>query len=99
VTGPGASPFATRCNGHQWRTITLSDPRVLAIETRWRDCRMITLHTLSADPATIPLQGDLVDLAGANQVRQVLGDPGPLHRPGQEITLGRYGFRWLRLPG
>jgi maltose alpha-D-glucosyltransferase/alpha-amylase len=81
----------------QWRTITVSDPRVLAIETRWRDCRMITLHNLSADPATISLQGDLADLAGANQVRQVLGDPEPPHRPGQEITLGRYGFRWLRL--
>jgi maltose alpha-D-glucosyltransferase/alpha-amylase len=81
----------------QWRTITVSDPRVLAIETRWRDCRMITLHNLSADPATISLQGDLADLAEANQVRQVLGDPEPPHRPGQEITLGRYGFRWLRL--
>jgi hypothetical protein len=59
---------------------------------------MITLHNLSADPATIPLQGGLADLAGATQVRQVLGDPEPPHRPGQEITLGRYGFRWLRLP-
>jgi maltose alpha-D-glucosyltransferase/alpha-amylase len=81
----------------QWRTMTVSDPRVLVIETRWRDRRMITLHNLSADPATISLQGDLADLAGANQVRQVLGDPEPPHRPGQEITLGRYGFRWLRL--
>lgn len=82
----------------EWRTITVSDPRVLAIDTRWRDCRMITLHNLSADTVTIPLRGDLADLAGESQFRQVLGDPEPLHRPGQEITLGRYGFRWLRLP-
>ena len=51
-----------------------------------------------AGPATIPRQGDLADLAGENQVRQVLGDREPPHRPGEEITLGRYGFRWLRLP-
>jgi len=27
----------------------------------------------------------------------VLGDTCPPYIPGQEITLGRYGFRWLRL--
>jgi len=72
----------------QWRTITVSDPRVLAIETRWRDCRMITLHNLSADPVTIPLQGDLADLAGANQVRQVLGDPSPCTVPARRSRSG-----------
>lgn len=80
----------------QWRTIKVSDPRVLVIEARWRDGRMITLHNLAADPATIPLQDDLADLARASQV---LASPDPSYRPGQEITLGRYGFRWLRLPG
>jgi maltose alpha-D-glucosyltransferase / alpha-amylase len=79
----------------EWRTIEVSDPRVLVIEARWRDARMITLHNLSADPATIPLQGDLADLA---QAIQVLGDPEPAHAPGDEMTLGRYGFRWMRLP-
>jgi maltose alpha-D-glucosyltransferase/alpha-amylase len=79
----------------EWRTIEVSDPRVLVIEARWRDARMITLHNLSADPATIPLQGDLADLA---QAIQVLGDPEPVHAPGDEMTLGRYGFRWMRLP-
>jgi maltose alpha-D-glucosyltransferase/alpha-amylase len=83
----------------QWRTIEVSDPRVLVIEARWRDGRMITLHNLSADPAAIPLEGDLAYLKRADQVRQVLGDSEPAHRPGQEITLGRYGFRWLHLPG
>jgi maltose alpha-D-glucosyltransferase/alpha-amylase len=79
----------------QWRTIKVSDPRVLVIEARWRDCRMITLHNLSADPATIPLPDDLADLARSTQV---LGDTEPPYRPGQEVRLGRYGFRWLRLP-
>jgi hypothetical protein len=29
-------------------------------------------------------------------MRQMLGDTDPPYRPGEEITLGRYGFRWLR---
>ena len=78
----------------QWRTIEVSDPRVLVIEARWRDGRMITLHNLSADPVTIPLRGDL---AGLSRAVQVLGSPEAAHGPGDEITLGRYGFRWMRL--
>jgi maltose alpha-D-glucosyltransferase/alpha-amylase len=83
----------------QWRTVKISDPRVLVIEARWRDGRMVTLHNLSAGPAAIRLPGDLDDLTRAKQARQVLGDAGPPYHPGQDITLGRYGFRWLRLPG
>jgi maltose alpha-D-glucosyltransferase / alpha-amylase len=82
----------------QWRTIEADDPRVLAIEARWRGDRMITLHNLSADTVTISPTADLTDLARASHIRQVLGDSGLPYRPGQEITLGRYGFRWLRLP-
>jgi hypothetical protein len=59
---------------------------------------MVTLHNLSAETVTVSPTGGLTDLARANRIRQVLGDPGPPYRPGQEITLGRYGFRWLRLP-
>jgi hypothetical protein len=29
-------------------------------------------------------------------MRQVLGDADPPYQPGQDIALGRYGFRWLR---
>jgi hypothetical protein len=29
-------------------------------------------------------------------MRQMLGDTNPPYIPGQEISLGRYGFRWLR---
>jgi maltose alpha-D-glucosyltransferase / alpha-amylase len=82
----------------QWRTIEVSDPRVLAIETSWRGDRMLTLHNLSAETVTVSPTGGLTDLLRANRICQVLGDPGPPYRPGQEITLSRYGFRWLRLP-
>jgi maltose alpha-D-glucosyltransferase/alpha-amylase len=83
----------------QWRTLTVNDPRVLAIEARWRDGRVVTLHNLSAEPATVTLPDDLDDQAQAktNEVRQVLGDAEPPHGTGQEITLGSYGYRWLRL--
>jgi maltose alpha-D-glucosyltransferase/alpha-amylase len=80
--------------GH-WRTIDIGDPRVLVIETQWRDRRMITLHNLSAEPAVIPLEGDL---AGLTRAIAVLGEPEPPGQPAGGIALGRYGFRWLRLP-
>jgi hypothetical protein len=35
--------------------------------------------------------------ASTAEVRQVLGDADPPCRPGQEIALGGYGFRWLRV--
>src|SRR4051794_919244 len=60
-----------------WRTIKVSDSRVLVIEARWRDGRMVTLHNLSAEPVTIPLPDGLADLASANQAHQVLGDADP----------------------
>jgi maltose alpha-D-glucosyltransferase / alpha-amylase len=78
----------------QWRAIKVSDPRVLVIDSRWRDERMITLHNLSADPLTIPPPDDLADHAVALHARQVLGDLEPPYVPGQDITLGRYGFCW-----
>ncbi len=81
----------------QWRTLDVSDPRVLAIEASWRDGRVVTLHNPSAEPAAIRLPHDLDEPIQANQVRQVLGDTEPPYRPGQEIVLGGYGFRWLRL--
>jgi maltose alpha-D-glucosyltransferase/alpha-amylase len=81
----------------EWRILDVGDPRVLAIETRWRDHQMITLHNLSAEPAKVHLPGDPGEPAQGESMRQVLGDTGPPYIPGQEITLGRYGFRWLRL--
>jgi len=83
----------------EWRTLDVDDPRVLAIETRWRDDRTVTLHNLSAEPAKVRLPDDEDEPAQVQRMRQVLGDTDPPYRPGQEISLGRYGFRWLRQTG
>jgi maltose alpha-D-glucosyltransferase/alpha-amylase len=92
----------------EWRTLKVSDPRVLAIETRWRDGCVVTLHNLSAEPATVRLPGDVGDRARAGEIRQLLGDTrSPASdgaaasagvRADADITLAGYGFRWLRLP-
>lgn len=39
----------------EWRTLDVGDERVLAIENRWRDGHLVTLHNLSAEPAVIRL--------------------------------------------
>jgi maltose alpha-D-glucosyltransferase / alpha-amylase len=83
----------------EWRILDVGDPRVLAIETCWRDGQMVTLHNLSAGPVKVRLPGDLDEAAGEEVMRQVLGDADPPYHPGQDITLGRYGFRWLRRAG
>jgi maltose alpha-D-glucosyltransferase / alpha-amylase len=89
----------------EWRTLKVSDPRVLAIETRWRDGCVVTLHNLSAEPAQVRLPDDLGDRPGQGEIRQLLSDTGSPAasetgtqvRVGADITLGGYGFRWLRL--
>src|SRR5512142_615476 len=80
----------------EWRILDVGDPRVLAIETRWRDDQMVTLHNLSAEPVRVRLPGDLEQPAQGERMRQVLGDTEPAYTAGENITLGRYGFRWLR---
>ena len=88
-----------------WRTLEVGDPRVLAIETRWRDGCVVTLHNLSAEPARIRLADDLGDAANRGGIRQLLGDTGSPaaggagtpSRAGADIALAGYGFRWLRL--
>ncbi len=80
----------------EWRILDAGDPRVLAIETRWRDDQMVTLHNLSAEPVKVRLPGDLERPAQEMGMRQVLGDTEPPYTAGEDIALGRYGFRWLR---
>jgi len=81
----------------EWRTLEVGDQRVLAIETRWHEHRMITLHNLSADPVKVRLPAGADDPAGDKRMREVLGDAEPPYQPGAPVALGRYGFRWLRL--
>jgi maltose alpha-D-glucosyltransferase/alpha-amylase len=80
----------------EWRTLNVDDPHVLAIETRWRDDRTVTLHNLSAEPAKVRLPDGAEEPGQGQRMRQMLGDTDSPYSPGQEITLGRYGFRWLR---
>ncbi len=83
--------------GGQWRTVDVGDPRVLAIEARWRDGRIVTLHNVSAEPAVARLPGDLADQAQDPQAHCVLADPESAAGAGPEITLAGYGYCWLRL--
>ncbi len=80
----------------EWRTLDMDDPHVLAIETRWRDDRTVTLHNLSAEPVKVRLPDGAEEPDQGKRMRQMLGDTDPPYSAGQEITLGRYGFRWLR---
>ena len=90
----------------EWRTLDVSDPRVLAIETRWRDGCVVTLHNLSAEPARVRLPDDVTGRPHRGEIRQLLGDAttsprkdgtGTAARAGVDLELAGYGFRWLRL--
>ena len=81
----------------EWQIPETSDPRVLAIQTRWRDRHMLTLHNLSAERVCVRLNTDQHTHTPARHVRQVLGEAGPRTDTGKEITLAGYGFRWLRV--
>ncbi len=90
----------------EWRTLKVSDPRVLAIETRWRDGCVVTLHNLSAEPARVRLPDDVTARPHQGDIRQLLGDTttspradgtGTAARAGVDLELAGYGFRWLRL--
>ena len=81
----------------QWRTLRVGDPRVLAIEYHWRDGCVVTLHNLSAEPATAQLPDDLSISPSSRDVVEVLGDGVSPTAIGPQIELAGYGYRWLRL--
>ena len=81
----------------QWRTLPVGDPHVLAIEYHWRDGCVVTLHNLSAEPATVQLPGDLSISPSSRDVVEVLDDGVSPTAIGPEIKLAGYGYRWLRL--
>lgn len=47
-------------------------------------------------PTKVRLPDDADGPAGGERLTQVLGDADPPYHPGHDITLGGYGFRWLR---
>ena len=56
-TRSGSAGNARNWAGETGARSDVGDPRVLAIETRWRDGRVVTLHNLSAEPAVGPPAG------------------------------------------
>lgn len=73
---------------------------MLALDYRWRDGHLVTLHNLSAEPAVIRLPAGVGGTEQHSGVQQVLGDGGqPAPGTRKDLTLDGYGFRWLRLPG
>jgi maltose alpha-D-glucosyltransferase/alpha-amylase len=78
----------------EWRILDVGDSRVLALDYRWRDGGVVTLHNLSADDVRVRLPDDL-DLTGVEEIRRMFGDGTADH--GKEIDLAGYGYSWLRL--
>jgi hypothetical protein len=70
---------------------------VLAIEARWRDGCVVTLHNLSAEPAGVRLPDDVIVAARSADPVEVLSDGESPGGPGPRIELAGYGYRWLRL--
>lgn len=68
---------------------------VIAQESRWGDRRLVTVHNLSADRCTVPLDLEcdprcsLIDLLQEGAVE--------LDEGRAEIAMEGYGYRWLRL--
>jgi maltose alpha-D-glucosyltransferase/alpha-amylase len=83
----------------EWRTLDVGDPRVLAIEYKWRSGHLVTLHNLSAEPAPMRLPADVRGNGDSGEVWQVLSDDPAASFTGPDIMVDGYGFRWLRLPG
>jgi maltose alpha-D-glucosyltransferase / alpha-amylase len=78
----------------EWRILDVGDSRVLALDYRWREGGVVTLHNLSADDVRVSLPDDL-DLTGVEGIRRMFGE-GPADS-GKEIDLPGYGYSWLRL--
>ncbi len=69
-------------------------PAVLAHVCRWGDRAMMALHNLSDEPCRVAVGG----LPAGVQLVPVIGDR-PYPRPGAELALSGYGYRWFRLGG
>ncbi len=82
-----------------FRVLEQPHPGVLAHVCEWDDAVMLAVHNLGPEPRTVPLVLDgcapstrLEDLLETGTTP--LGDDGAV-----ELTLGGYGYRWLRVVG
>jgi maltose alpha-D-glucosyltransferase/alpha-amylase len=80
-----------------WEVLEADDPALLAIRYRWNGRTLLALHNLGRTKVTAGMAAD--DLA-AEALEEVLGrgEHGPRPGGGLEVSLPRYGYRWLRSP-
>ncbi|HEX2397105.1 MAG TPA: alpha-glucosidase C-terminal domain-containing protein, partial [Solirubrobacteraceae bacterium] len=78
-----------------WEVLDADDPAVLAIRYRWNRRTLLALHNHGEKKVTAGLAADDLD---AERLEEVLGggEHGPRPGGGLEISLPRYGYRWLR---
>ena len=79
-----------------WGTVTLLEtqsPMLFAHRCDWEGSTVVTVHNLGEDEveATLELGDDVVDVDDLLELREHELDGGRLH-----VTLGRYGYLWLR---
>jgi maltose alpha-D-glucosyltransferase/alpha-amylase len=80
-----------------WSVIPNDQPAVLAHRCDWDGSTVVAVHNFGADPCRLELLlDDLEDAVGADD----LLDGSPEHSlggPRLQLTLERYGHRWLRI--
>jgi maltose alpha-D-glucosyltransferase/alpha-amylase len=76
-----------------WEALDVGDPGVLALRYRWHADDVLTLHNLTAGPAT-------ADLGGLTIADELFADAGYAHPDGGPVPLNPYGYRWVTVaPG
>lgn len=70
-------------------------PAVLAHRSTWAGRTTVALHDLGEEPVTVRLPADVVP--AGRRVLDLFGleEHGGADDGGLEVTLGRYGYRWL----
>jgi maltose alpha-D-glucosyltransferase/alpha-amylase len=82
-----------------WRVLDTDQPSVLAHRCDWQGKGVLVLHNLGPERVKVTIElGD--DVEAGRPMPDLLGNRH--HDPattGQPLSLGGFGYRWLRLPG
>jgi maltose alpha-D-glucosyltransferase/alpha-amylase len=78
-----------------WEILEAGHPALLAIRYDWEGRTLLALHNLSGDEAAGEIDAEGVD---PDLLQELLGRGDHRPRPGErlEVSLPRYGYRWLR---
>jgi glycosidase len=80
-----------------WSVITNDAPAVLAHRCDWNGSTVVAVHNFGAEPCRVDLRlDDLDDAAGAESLLDGASEQ-PLEEPVLHLTLGGYGYQWLRI--